>query len=204
MTAIYMVINKTNNKKYIGITDNTGVRFADHKNLTKKKPTLLKQAMIKHGVDSFEFSIIEVVTNRTVASELETVYIQKYNSKHPSGYNLTTGGDNGYYHNDLTKKKISETMMGRDMPWRDKINKTTLANNKKKTKEELSEQYGHRKGHFGVDHNRYIPTILDDYNEVYKMYITEGKTQQQIADIVGVSISVVANRLARHNIRKNK
>ena len=61
---IYKILNKLNNKVYIGITTNIQSRFKYHKtryNKTNKKEFVEKplyRAFRKYGIDNFEFIIL--------------------------------------------------------------------------------------------------------------------------------------------------
>ena len=205
MTNVYTVTNKLNGKRYVGITENIQQRWTDHRNFSKKKPTLLKQAMKKYGIDNFEFTVLEEGHDRFVAGMKEREYIKELNTQHPNGYNLTSGGDNLFHQSDVTKKRISETMMGRDVSgWIWKAANTARENNKNRTPEERSEIYGRYTGKFGPKHNKWIPSVLDDYDTAYRLYITEGKKQSELVEITGLHIRQVAKRLKIHGLRKNK
>ena len=39
-------------------------------------------------------------------NELERIYIEKYNTIYPDGYNDNEGGDIGFHHSERTKRKI--------------------------------------------------------------------------------------------------
>lgn len=91
---IYMIINKVNNKKYIGLTINPiQKRFYAHKNTALNGGGYyLHSAMRKYGVDNFSIKIIDTAENISVLKEKEKYYIQKYNT-FLNGYNLTKGGE---------------------------------------------------------------------------------------------------------------
>jgi DNA-directed RNA polymerase specialized sigma24 family protein len=41
-------------------------------------------------------------------------------------------------------------------------------------------------------------------SEWNRLYITEGKTQKELSDMTGISLTNVRTRLKRHGLRKNK
>ena len=101
MAYIYQILNKANNKKYIGQTINfkrrkkrhlTDLRCHRHDNKH------LQNAFDKYGEDSFEFSILyEENCSQDRLNELEEYYIEKYDT-YLNGYNCNRGGQqhNGF------------------------------------------------------------------------------------------------------------
>lgn len=101
MAYIYQILNKANNKKYIGQTVNfknrkkrhlTDLRCHRHDNKH------LQSAFDKYGENSFEFSILyEEDCSQERLNELEEYYIKKYDT-YLNGYNCNRGGQqhNGF------------------------------------------------------------------------------------------------------------
>lgn len=58
----------------------------------EKGNSYLHRAMNYHGVDNFNFEVIEEVEN-SLLNEREIYWISFYNSLVPNGYNLTAGGE---------------------------------------------------------------------------------------------------------------
>jgi hypothetical protein len=146
---IYKIINKINNKCYIGQTRSHRLnrekyrpfghlgRFKDHisesKNLFKKKKcTYLNNAIIKYGVDNFDCELI-ITCNINELDYYEIKYIAEYSSKYPTGYNLTDGGQKKG-HIKGKKIKIDDT---RDL---DKIHKIIKEPRSEYTKLLISER----------------------------------------------------------------
>lgn len=84
------------------MTNNIRKRFHDHISTSlkpnNKNHSLIHRAIKKHGSQSFHFSVIEIVDNRTIASTREKYWIEFYQTYVPKygdefGYNLTLGGD---------------------------------------------------------------------------------------------------------------
>lgn len=110
---VYKIINKINNKSYIGITTNIEDRFAYHKtryNKTTKKEynnKVLYRAFRKYGIDNFIFIILYTDLTIEDAKNKEIELIKKFNSlSHENGYNVTAGGDyrSNYGINNNTSK----------------------------------------------------------------------------------------------------
>ena len=101
MAYIYKIVNKTNNKVYIGKTNyvNPFKRFDEHIRDSKKercKNRPLYRAFSKYGIHNFEFIILEETDDE---DNREKYYISLYNSFGKNGYNATLGGDGRPYIN---------------------------------------------------------------------------------------------------------
>ena len=108
---IYCITNIRNNKKYIGQTHRSlHERFREHcgNSGTSVSPKL-KNAIKKYGKESFKLEILweKVDCSDEELNQKEIEFIQKLNTVHPNGYNLTYGGSGGR-HSDETKKLLSE------------------------------------------------------------------------------------------------
>jgi group I intron endonuclease len=141
---IYIIINKTNGKMYIGqatcyVGKNNNSwgsigRWKSHlreaiKN-TDDHCVLLNNAIRKYGEHNFEI-ITLFKGNINEINEKEEYYIKILNSLTPNGYNLKTGGDKGK-DSDETKQKKKEAHTGME--------------HSEKTKESISKgQIGNRR-----------------------------------------------------------
>ena len=99
--CIYQIINTINGKLYIGQTNNIKRRWHEHVatsfNLRKLRQPLHK-AIVKYGVDAFEFRIIQEVYSFSEAMLCEMYWILYYKSNmirfgNEFGYNLSDGGE---------------------------------------------------------------------------------------------------------------
>lgn len=103
---LYKIVNCINEKVYVGITKNPEKRWKQHKS-PGSACTKLKNAMKKHGVDSFKMQII-CIGRRGYIVELESKAIMSFNSIE-NGYNLRARDDRtGEYHvSKETRDKMS-------------------------------------------------------------------------------------------------
>lgn len=113
---IYKVTNNINGKVYIGQTIRT-LRERQKQHLTsykyKNDCSRFYNSIRKHGEENFVWEVIAETDNKEVLDELERYYIAKYNSTSPEyGYNIHTGGTNGYVQSEETKRKIGEAQVG--------------------------------------------------------------------------------------------
>ena len=91
--GIYMIVNKETKQKYIGQSINIERRWGQHKRGTNYNTQYIDKAIKKHGVDNFDYIIIEEVP-RNKLNEREKYWINFYNTfRDPNHYNLLIGGD---------------------------------------------------------------------------------------------------------------
>ena len=122
---LYLITNLINDKQYIGQaqkyigknnqTWGTEGRWKSHireaKNLyDKNNCILLNNSINKYGIDKFK---VEKICDclLTDIDELEQLFIVKYNTLHPNGFNLKTGGAKGK-DSDITREKKSLAKTG--------------------------------------------------------------------------------------------
>lgn len=110
-SGIYCIVNKSNNKVYVGQTYNLNYRWNRHKhdlNHGYHSNKHLQSAWNKYGSDSFEFLILEECNLDTIDSK-EKYWIDYYNSI-KSGYNQCDGGIGcrGYKHTEEELEKMRQ------------------------------------------------------------------------------------------------
>jgi hypothetical protein len=120
-TFIYIIENRVNGHAYVGKTKVPEKRWKRHKDAASKcseKSSWLYKAMSKHGVENFEFRIIDEHEDEAYALKvLEPMWIKRMKDSGVHLYNMTDGGDGipGYTHSSATIKKISESNKGRKL-----------------------------------------------------------------------------------------
>jgi len=113
-SGIYQIKNLVNGKIYVGSAVNIRKRWSNHRhNLINgtHKNLHLQNAWNKYGVDDFEFSIIELVVDKTQLIDREQFYL---NVLKPD-YNIcpTANSRLGRHQSLETKQKIAEYRKGR-------------------------------------------------------------------------------------------
>lgn len=117
---VYLITNTITGKLYVGQTA-VGLRhrWGQHKSDTKRMrgPHHLVHSMRKYGHEVFTMELLHECETREEMDFVEMFYIALLNTKSPSGYNLTDGGDgtqgcSGWKVSEETKAKLR----GR-IPW---------------------------------------------------------------------------------------
>ena len=94
--SIYRIQNITNNKVYIGYSENVKNRIAQHKRLAMSKRNVkskLYAAMKKYGIENFTYDVIyQSLDMNHCKTVMETFFISEYDS-YDNGYNMTFGGE---------------------------------------------------------------------------------------------------------------
>jgi group I intron endonuclease len=112
--VIYSIRHVDSGKLYIGQTTltNPTQRFTEHKGYARagtKHP--LYHAMLKYGLDRFEFLIVDEASNQADLDSLEIFYIDRFETSAPSGYNLRLGGGSGGKLSEAAKEQIRQAWL---------------------------------------------------------------------------------------------
>ena len=114
---VYVHINKTNGKRYVGITrQEPEKRWQNGLGYKYNNNTYFWNAIKKYTWDGFEHIILEEGLTFDDAKKKERYYIKLFNSNLCEyGYNLTLGGDGflGMQRPEETRKKISISLLGK-------------------------------------------------------------------------------------------
>ena len=150
---IYIVTDLRNGRKYIGQKKgNFDIKYFG-------SGLLITRVIKKYGTSNLELKVIDYAFDENELNELEKLWIKKYNSTFPNGYNITEGGHWGdTFHNhpnkeeirknrseshkgktlsDETKQKLRIANTGRIITWGDKISKAKI-NPSQETRDKLS------------------------------------------------------------------
>ncbi len=120
---VYKATNKINGKVYIGQTRHSlETRKTRHIQKARKGVnTHFYNAIRKYGEDAFTWDIICSTNSKQTLNELETYYINQYDSIH-NGYNMVDGGDNNIMDIESVKTKHAIKMSSPEV--RNKISRT--------------------------------------------------------------------------------
>ena len=114
LIGIYKITNNANGKVYIGQSVNIKKRFIQHRyrsNDTSDPKTYslyLYAAMRKHGLENFDFSIVELC-DKSELNTKERYWISYYKSNQKEhGYNLNDGGNSIYVKHQTGKSNVTQ------------------------------------------------------------------------------------------------
>ncbi len=116
MGYIYKIVNKITGKLYIGETaeKDPEERWRGHQQAFKKGRgcPALRDAVQKYGIENFRFEVLVVCFDES-RFEMERLYIRRYNTLVPNGYNILEGGVGGAgfkgkTHSEETRRAISD------------------------------------------------------------------------------------------------
>lgn len=118
--GIYCFVNTVNNKRYIGSAKDLYLRLIEH--LANKKSNIaLQNAILKYGLNKFEFCVYEYFTyhsklaSNKALTDLETSYIKKYPFDSLYNFMRTATSIEGYKHTDEAKLKRFENKSNHPM-----------------------------------------------------------------------------------------
>lgn len=106
-----------NGKVYVGLSSHTddiySKRFG-HDGCKYKEQPLVYRAIQKYGWDNIQHEIIAKYISRESALNIEKDLIALYRSnEREHGYNISPGGEEGSYHTEESRKKMSEQRRGK-------------------------------------------------------------------------------------------
>lgn len=220
--GIYGIYNTINNKIYVGKTlMNYGDRRDSHFSLLRNgKHTLkaMQEDWNMFGETNFKFVILHELQYGEDINELEIYYIKKYKDQ-KLAYNIADGGDTsplkGKHMSEETKRKIGEknriNMTGKKLSEKTKQKMSEVQKKKwnamsDEKKEQVAEHL--RKVNVGrkmkpeakqklIERERTCSNAAthtpEQIKEIRRLYEQEGKTNREIADLFGESITYIYN-----------
>jgi len=121
---LYEIVNKINNKKYIGVTyaKTINIRWSGHKTCMKSKNNSrpLYISMRKYGIDNFEMNVLMKDVPENYLNILEQFWIKELDlTNRNKGYNLAIGGhvNKGFKMSEDVKVKMSLAHKGEKAYW---------------------------------------------------------------------------------------
>lgn len=141
VSGIYAIVNKINNKMYIGSAVILQKREKEHFLALRKglhANIILQRAYIKYGSKNFEFKILEIV-NLEAANLVsrEQHWMDFYNSIIPNGYNLKPFAISnlGIKHTEEAKEKNRQKHLGKKASEETKAKMSAIRKGRKQTPE---------------------------------------------------------------------
>lgn len=176
MVGIYKIVNKVNNKVYIGQSIHLEERKIQHWSKLRNNKSHnyhLQQAWNKYGEDSFEF-IILLECKKDELDEKEEFFISLYNALDIScGYNVAKGG-NASSITEKTREKISNSV--KEL-WKDE----KYRNNQILKSSQKRESYKRTcLARYGVENFSQLPEVRKKISESKKGHIVSEETREKL------------------------
>lgn len=222
MFYIYTITNTINYKIYVGQTTVPKNRWAAHKCEARSNRIRypIHFAIQKYGEGNFQFTLVGAYLTQQEVDVAEVYWIEFFDSRNNQvGYNLAIGGNgnSGWHHTKESKRKISQSNLGKEMPlhtqewkdnmsaimtgrnitWADKIGlahrgmKHSTESKKKMSKSQKGNQAGEK-------HPRAKLTVLI-VDSIRKEYAENKITKTALAEKYGVSRTMIANIVKNKN-----
>jgi len=113
-SGIYMWKNLTNDKRYIGSSNNLKIRFSRYFNVNQLKRCnfmYICRALLKHGYSNFSLTIIEYCEVSELLTK-EKYWVKLFNPEYNIIQDPTAPPMSGRKHSDKSKTKISDAQKG--------------------------------------------------------------------------------------------
>ena len=219
MYYIYCYVNKINQHKYVGQTNNLKRRNKEHKSCAFNEKAssyndLIHQKIRQYGIDNFDIITLEIIyeDNIDLVNEREIYWIKEKNSfcKNGEGYNMSIGGGRRGYSSILSEQEIKDIKQ-------DIKQGTPYYEIEKKYNISPSFISGINNGIYFQENNENYPLYKyykkdEDYDELIDLLLNSYYTLAQIAKMLDMGYSTVkkinAGTLRKglypnHPIRKN-
>ena len=186
---IYKVINKINDKMYIGQTSySLNHRINAHMIEVRKKVVnnIFHNAIRKYGIKNFEWNILIECSSQKELNSKEQFFIKKYKTLNPNGYNMTFGGKtmSGFKHKPESnlKNRLSHLGKLRSLETKQKISNSISGKNhhmygkhhSKKTRQKMSDSHKGKK--ISLEHKiKWLQASWEARSKNYKIISPERK-----------------------------
>lgn len=187
---IYLLIDATNDKEYVGQTTRTvEERFKEH---AGNKKSFIGRAIRAHGVDMFVIAILKVCYSKAELDRWERHMIRSRDTKSPNGYNLTEGGEGtlGLEFTPEHRTNIAATRKGKPLPPEHYIKLSILNKGKGNPFFGKSHTKEARKK-MAVTHRKEIhyKNLVKELNAHEILYL-------ELANLLGISVSCLSTKLS--------
>ena len=198
--SIYLIRNLQNNKVYIGQTmQPCEQRFTQHLKLLKtNKNQLISKAISKYGKDNFVLEILESEIGESELNRKEEYYIHLYDSV-KTGYNLCPGGQRW-----RRKPTLGEDQISLVLDLYEKGNSSRAIASKVGVTHKTILGYLKSRGLVRRDKACNLPDRSSHIDPALlaELYVSQKKTQEEIALKFGVSQRTIERAVKRHGIKR--
>lgn len=198
--GIYCIINRINNKVYIGQSLNLQKRFKEHKTDLKKGihvNTHLQNAYNKYGVENFIFKVI-MFCDASELNKYENFFIKIFHATDRNkGYNILQYANQNPSTVQEVKNKISKANKGRKhtQEWKEKASYWNSGN-----KNNMYGKPGTWLGKkFSKEHRQNISNALKkdlpSGHILYEEWYNDNKTTRELGEKYGCSSTCISSRI---------
>ena len=106
MPCIYKITHRGSGRVYVGLTDKPNKRWISHLSAAKRgsrASLAITRAMHEHGIEHFDFEILETTSTYEDAIQREIYWIAKLKKLEPGVYNKMSGGTGPVSHGHRAK-----------------------------------------------------------------------------------------------------
>ena len=217
MHYIYKITNNINQKIYIGQTNNPALRWSQHKSNAKynKGQQVITRAMIKHGIENFDFKVISSCWNQQDLDYTEAQIISQYDSMNLlKGYNINAGG-NTSPRTPIVLQKISEGLKKYykehdgwlkggvlTNTWKENISKASIGKLGTNIGKKFSDEWKVKISKSQVGKERKLKRRFAEEieKEICKLYVEEGKSTYALSKQFDCGRNLILSILKRNNI----
>jgi len=158
--GVYVIRNKLDGKVYVGSSSDIGKRWTKHRNLLRRVShhcRHLQRAWNLHGIEAFEFAVVEHVIDLLFLEAREQFWIWRMNAADPTlGYNTApaAGSMLGLARTEETKRKLSAAKKGKPLTQEHRAALRAAWSKNPARRAAIAEQM--RKVHLGVVQPRWL------------------------------------------------
>lgn len=196
MIGIYKITNKTNNKAYVGQSNDIKRRFKEHQTCGRRSRIPLSLAIEKYGAENFIYEILEECSIEEL-NDKETYWITTLQT-HLTGYNCNVGGE---------QASVGEAN-GRAKLTIEDIKAIRQAYNEHKKQKEVYENYKELVSfnHFqniwqGRVWPHIMPEVFTEENKKYYIYENSKGANSKIAKFTDEEIIIMRKRYVNESAK---
>lgn len=193
VAGVYQITNTITGEAYIGSTVNISGRWASHRYKLRKGThgnRNLQESWDKHGKGVFDFSVLEVVSNKSELIAAEQRFFRELNPTFNIAPNA--GSCLGVIHTEESKANMAESRRGEKNCWYGRVPPCATKPRSQELKDALSKRHS-GKGNPMAGVTPPHAKFTDDQVRDIRRAISEGDSLTTIAKRYGVSKANIAH-----------
>lgn len=147
MSSLYLATNTSSGKAYVGVSKDPRARWAQHRAAARQGiKTYFINALRKYGPNAFTFEVIQTFDTPAEAYLAEAYWIDRLREFGIPLYNEIGGGTGAYAQSLDTRRRISESLKGRQFSPEHRANISKARKGQKQTPAQKAANVWQRKG----------------------------------------------------------